>query len=301
MVYHMNRLTGGAIALLCVVSSAPALSQGVDGLSFSGDLEFEHTRFKRVGGTVAAGTMFLRYDGPVGLELGAEFYEDLEAGEGTSLPYAALSLGIGPGELALGAPQPVGDMLVEQPVFAGLRSFQEGFDARGAGIGKGVAAEMARADGERLLGVRVLSEGGPLRWGVSAHQITEQSGTHWQAAAEVTLGSGTEIEGFVQGEDNDLGATLGATVKAGKLDMGVYLSTQHVTAQTDAATAFVGFSLNEQLSLRAHARVEDGLVRENLMGVSAEYGFGTGAFAQFGAADGNQTSMTVDASVGIRF
>ncbi len=39
----------------------------------------------------------------------------------------------------------------------------------------------------------------------------------------------------------------------------------------------------------------------NTVGLEAEYGFGNGGYAQFGAADGNNTSMTLDASVGFRF
>ena len=48
-------------------------------------------------------------------------------------------------------------------------------------------------------------------------------------------------------------------------------------------------------------RAEGGAVDGNMIGVEAEYGFGNGAYAQFGAADGNNTSMTLDASIGFEF
>ena len=86
----MNRHSGGALALLLLASPVPALSQGMEALSFSGDLEFEHTRRNGASGTLAGGELFLRLEGPVGFELGADIDQDLETGGDFTVPYLAL-------------------------------------------------------------------------------------------------------------------------------------------------------------------------------------------------------------------
>jgi len=293
----MNRLSGGALALLCLCAPVPVMAQGMDALSFSGDLEFEHTRRNGASGTLAGGELFLRYEGPFGFELGADIDQNLETGADNTVPYLAATFGFGPGEVALGAPQPVADVLIDVPDFAGMRELQLGYDQRGTSVATGVA----KALGEQLYGGRIVAETGSLRWGASVHGITHQSGTHWQAAAEYAVGTGTEIEGAVEGEDGNLGLTVGATHQAGQFDMGLYLNSQRIVGSSDAATAFVGFAVSDALTVRGHLRAEDGAVQGNSVGVEAEYGFGNGGYAQFGAADGNNTSMTLDASVGFKF
>ena len=269
----------------------------MDALGFSGDLEFEHTRRNGASGTIAGGELFLRYEGPIGFELGADIDQNLETGADNTVPYLALTFGFGPGEVALGAPQPVADVLIRRPDFAGIRELQLGYDQRGTSVATGIAKTL----GEQLYGGRIVAETGALRWGASVHGITHQSGTHWQTTAKYTVGSGTEIEGAVEGEDGNLGVTVGATHQAGQFDMGLYLTSQRIIGTTEAASAFVGYSVSDALTVRGHVRAEGGAVDGNMIGVEAEYGFGNGAYAQFGAADGNNTSMTLDASIGFEF
>lgn len=293
----MNRHSGGALALLLLASPVPALSQGMEALSFSGDLEFEHTRRNGASGTLAGGELFLRLEGPVGFELGADIDQDLETGGDFTVPYLALTFGFGPGEVAVGAPQPVVDRIIDLPDFAGIRELQLGFDQRMASVATGVAKSL----GEQIYGARLMAETGSLRYGASIHGITHQSGAHWQVAGEYALRGGTQIEGAVEGEDGNLGVTVGANHQAGQFDMGLYLTSQRILGNTEAATAYLGYAVTPSLTLRGHLRSEDGTVTGNMVGVEAEYGFSNGAFAQFGAADGNRTSMTLDASLGFRF
>lgn len=297
MVYPMNRLSGGALALLCFLAPVPVVAQGMDALSFSGDIEFEHTRRNGASGTLGAAELMLRYEGPFGFELGGEIDENLETGADASLPFAAVTFGVGLGELALGAPQPVADKLIDIPDFAGIREQQIGFEARTTSIASGLAKSLD----EQLYGARFTAETGMLRYGASIHRLTHQSGTHWQVAGEYEAGIDSQIEGVIEGEDGNLGITLGAAHASGQFDMGLYLISQRIVGATDAALAYVGFSVSDSLTVRGHIRTEDGTVQNNLVGVEAEYGFSNGAYAQFGAADGNNTSMTLDASVGFKF
>lgn len=297
MVYNMNRLSGGALALLVLAQPFPALSQGMDAVAFTGGLEFEHTRRNGASGTLASGAFMLRYDGQVGFELGAELDEDLEEGDGLSLPYLAVTFGFGPGEVALGAPQPVVDEIIDLPAFAGNREMQIGFDLRTLSVAKGQAKLLE----EQLYGARLTVDTGSLRYGASLHGITHQSGANWQIAGEYLVGNATQVEGAVEGEDGNLSATVGANHQAGQFDMGLYLTSQRIVGETDAATAYLGYAVSDALTVRGHLRAEDGTVKGNLVGIEAEYGFSEIAYGQIGAADGNNTSMMLDASVGFRF
>ena len=297
MVYKMNRHMGGALALLLLASPLPAIAQGIEGLSFTGDLEFEHTRRNGASNTLAGGELFLRYEGPIGFELGADIDQNLDNGDDNTVPYLAVTFGFGPGEVALGAPQPVVDQLIDIPDFAGIREVQLGIDQRTTSVVTG----FAKALGEQVYGARLVAESGALRFGASLHGVTHQSGAFWQVAGEYEAPSGTQIEGAVEGEDGNLGVTVGANHQAGQFDMGLYLTSQRIVGSTDAALAYLGYSVTPSLTLRGHLRTEDGTVSGNTLGVEAEYGFSNGAYAQFGAADGNNTSMVLDASVGFKF
>lgn len=297
MVYPMNRLFGGALALLCLASPLPVLAQGMDALGFTGGLEFEHTRRNGAAGSMVGGELFLRYEGPFGFELGADIDHSLDTGTDYSVPFLALTFGIGPGTLAVGAPQPIADQLIDIPAFAGSRELQYGFDLRTTSIATG----MAKAAGEQLYGARMLVEAGLLRYGASLHRVTQQSGAHWQIAGEYEAAPGSQVEGTVEGEDGNLGITVGANHQAGQFDMGLYLTSQTIIGDTKAAVGYVGFAVSDALTVRGHVRTEDGTVSGNMVGIEAEYGFGNGAFAQVGATDGNTTSMALDASVGFEF
>lgn len=297
MVCLMNKIAGGAIALAMSLMPMAAMPQGMEALSFSGDIEFEHTRRNGASGTLVGGELFLRMEGPVGFELGGDFDENLDTGNGASVPYLAVTFGFGPGDFAIGAPQPVADMLIDVPDFAGVRELQAGFDARGTSIASG----LAKATGERLYGGRFVADAGGLRYGASVHRLTDRSGTHWQIAGEFEPGMGTQIEGAIEGEDGSLGVTIGANHQAGQFDMGLYLTSQKIVGSSEAIMGYVGYAVTGSLTVRGHLRSEDGTVRGNLIGLEAEYGFSNGAYAQFGAVDGNNTSMLLDASVGFRF
>lgn len=293
----MNRLFGGAFALLSLLGPFPVAAQGMDALAFSGDIEFEHTRRNGASNTLGSAELMLRYEGPFGFELGGEIDENLETGTDAALPFLAVTFGVGPGELALGAPQPVADGFIDIPDFAGIREQQVAFEGRSTSVATGLAKSL----GEQLYGARFTAETGMLRYGASIHRLTHQSGTHWQVAGEYEAGIDSQIEGVIEGEDGNLGITLGAAHSSGQFDMGLYLISQRIVGSTDAAVAYVGVAVNDALTVRGHIRTEDGTVQNNLVGVEAEYGFSNGAYAQFGAADGNNTSMTLDASVGFRF
>lgn len=297
MVYKMNRLSGGAVALLSLLAPLPVAAQGMDGLSFSGDIEFEHTRRNGASNTLGSAELMLRYEGPFGFELGGEIDENLETGADASLPFFAVTFDAGLGTIALGAPQPVADQFIDIPDFAGIREQQIAFEGRSTSLATGLAKSLD----EQIYGARFTSDAGQLRYGASVHKLTNRSGAHWQVAGEYQAGIDSQIEGVIEGEDGNLGFTLGAAHSSGQFDMGLYLISQRIVGSTDAAVAYVGYSLSNALTLRGHLRAENGTVDNNMIGIEAEYGFSNGAYAQFGAADGNNTSMTLDASVGFRF
>lgn len=293
----MNRHFCGALALLVVLSPLPSVAQGMDALSFSGDLEFEHTRRNGASGSMFGGELFLRYDGPVGFEFGGDIDHSLDTGTDHSVPYLAVTFGFGPGEIAVGAPQPVADQMLDIPDFAGNRELQLGIDARSTSVVTGLAKSL----GEQAYGARLTADQGALQYGASVHRLTHQNGLFWQLAGQYAMGSGTEIEGTLEGEDGNMAVTVGANHRAGQFDMGLYLTSQRILGTTEAATAYLGYALNDALTVRGHLRKEGGTVQGNLIGVEAEYGFGNGAFAQVGAVDGNATSAILDASVGFKF
>ena len=296
MVYPMNRLSGSALALCLCAIPLQTLAQGLEAMSFTGDLEFEHTRRNGASGTLFGGDVMLRYEGAFGFELGGDIDHDLESGTDASLPYLAVTFGVGPGTLAVGAPQTAVDQLIDLPDFAGNRELQFGFDQRGASIVTGLAKGL----GEQIYGARMMVESGAMTFGGSVHRITHQAGTHWQIAGDYQTGD-TQIEGALEGEDGNLGVIVGAHHQAGQFDMGLYLTSQRIVGNSEVAVGYVGYAVSPSLTLRGHLRTEGGTASGNMIGVEAEYGFSNGAYAQFGAADGNNTSMSLDASVGVKF
>lgn len=293
----MNRIAGGATALLMTFAPLPLAAQGMEPLSFTGELQFEHTRRNGASNTLGSADLMLRYEGPFGFELGGDIDKNLDTGADALLPYFAVTFGLGLGELAIGAPETVASKLIDIPDFAGIREQQIGFEARTTSVVTGLAKTLD----EQIYGARFTAETGQLRYGASLHRITHQSGTHWQVAGEYQAGIDSQIEGVLEGEDGNLGITVGAAHSSGQFDMGLYLISQRIVGSTESALAYVGVAVNDALTVRGHLRTEDGTVNNNMIGVEAEYGFSNGAYAQFGAADGNNTSMTIDASVGLRF
>ena len=294
----MNRQFGGALALLICASPIPAISQGMEAVSVTGQMELEHTRRNGASGTLLHGDFTLAYSGGVGFELGAVADQDLQEGTDAFALFGAVTFGTSFGDVAVGAPRPAADLLIEIPTFAGMHELQMGFNANQPSV----VTALSQSSGDQSYGARVTTESGALRYGASLHRLTTQSGTYWQVAGEYATGSGTEIEGVIEGEDGNLGVLIGANHQAGQFDLGLYLTSQHINGASDAVQGYAGYQISDALTLRGHLRMEDGpVISQNIIGVEAAYDFTNGAYAQFGAADGNETSMTLDASVGFKF
>lgn len=294
----MNRHFGGALALLFCASPFPAISQGMEAVSVTGQMELEHTRRNGASGTLLSGDFTLAYSGGFGFELGVVADQDLQNGTDAFALFGAVTFGTAFGDVAVGAPRPVADQLIDIPVFAGIHELQMGINA----TQPSVVTALSQVSGDQSYGARLTTETGALRYGASVHRLTSQSGTYWQLAGEYDTGSGTEIEGVIEGEDGNLGVLVGANHTAGQFDLGLYLTSQHINGTSDAVQGYAGYQISDALTVRGHLRMEDGpVISQNIVGVEASYDFTNGAYAQFGAADGNQTSMTLDASVGFKF
>ncbi|MEY4983671.1 MAG: hypothetical protein RIR62_1937 [Pseudomonadota bacterium] len=295
-----RHITLAAVALC----AAPAVAQD-DPTGPRGAFELEYLRSGDRSDLVLNGDLGLSHRGAgagavgLGFDLGLTSAYNLSEGEDATRFIAAAVLSFGFGELAVGLPESIGEVLVNRPSFAGNGQVDDALD----GLMPPVTGTIARNRDAQAYGLRFSAEAGALRYGVSALKVQDLSGVVVEAAGAYALGQGT-VEGMLEfGSDSGrTGGTLGLTQSFGQVDLGAYMGWQRAVARADSVQASVDYHLSDSLTVGGDiGRVKQAGVTSNLVGASMEYRFGSGAYGQLGITDSNRSPVLYDLSVGIRF
>lgn len=296
--------TGRLMAALFLFVPFGAQAQD-SGTTTTGNFELEYLRSDGSSDTLLAGDVMLAYRGAgmgaagLGFDLGFDTRYNLSDGEDATALYAAVVLNWGFGDIAIGMPKGIGELLIERPAFAGIRAFD---DVAGL-VMPPVTGSYARLADARAFGVRYDSTAGQVRYGASLQKLQDEEGLFLQGAAEYALGQGA-VEGMIEmnTDGGSPSALIGVTQTAGQLDFGLYLGRQKTLVDGTGFQASVDYRMSDSLTFGGDfLRVDAAGGKEDFYGVNMEYTFGQGAYGQLGVADGNDTTTLWDASVGIRF
>lgn len=293
-------------ALAALVISAFPLCAHAQGLETSGNVDLEFLRGNSASSTLLSGDVMLRYrSGSFGGELGTDSDFVLDGGGEFKSIYAAALVGTAFGEFAIGAPESAADMLIDVPSFAGMKAIDAGGFLPGQPLTLGtpsVVGAIAKGEDRQSYGLRYSGSSGDIRYGASFHRFDGSEDTILQAAAEYTMGQ-TQIEGMIENESLQGGFSglIGVAHDQGQYTVSAYLSRQTITADGTTFQLNGDYRLSENLTIGGSFARKDFGSEQYLYGVTAGWGFGNGAYLSGGVADGDNTGLLMDASVGYKF
>jgi hypothetical protein len=299
-----NTLFHAAALASFAMISGQAAAQSDEGLVLTGQTELEYLHSNSSSDTLLATDMLLSYRGGyvggvgLGFELGVDADLLLDSGDSYSALYGAVLLSTMAGEFAIGAPKPITDLLIEKPSFAGMKAL----DLELAALSPSIVGSASKLGDAQSYGLRYSGASGALRYGASVHKLHGVSGTLYQAAAEYSFGS-SAVEGAIESDSltGNYSGTIGVTHSAGQFDIGAYVTRERQTLDGNMFQLSADYRVSDSLKVGGDvARLNFGS-RQTLFGLSAEYGFGNGAYVQGGVADGDGMRTTMDASVGFKF
>ncbi len=300
-----HRALAALIALLCPLS---AMAQGVDaqGLETKGQVELEFMRGNDASTLLLSSDVTLRYrSGSFGGEIGTDSDFVLDGGGEFRSLYAAALIGTSFGEFAVGAPESAADMLIDVPSFAGMKGIDAGGIVAGQPVTLGtpsVVGAIAKGEDRQSYGLRFTGSNADIRYGASIHRFDGSEDTIVQAAAEYTTGQ-TQIEGMIESESlkGGFSGLIGVAHDSGQYSVSAYLSRQTITADGTTFQLNGDYRISDSLTVGGSLARKDFGTEQYLYGVTAGWGFGNGAYLSGGIADGDDTGLLMDASVGYKF
>lgn len=269
-----------------------------------GSFELEYARIDGDSGLLLDGDIDLRYRGggsgavELGFDLGADATFDLSEGDDYAALYAAAVVNWGFGEVAIGMPRSIGEVLVDRSSIAGIRALDDIVHA----FFPPVSGVVAKYTDKRAFGVRYENGMGQLRYGASALKVQDSRGTFIEAAGEYAIGQGA-VEGVVE-YNTDVGkanAMIGFAQSTGQLDFGIYMARQKMGTDGTSFQASVDYNIRENFTVGGDFVRLDGDDKRDIYGASMEYGFDRGIYGQFGFARDSEGDNFWDASVGFEF
>lgn len=299
----MNRFPVALPALIVAFCPLSALAQG---LETSGQFELEYLRGNDAGTTLFSADAMLRYrGGALGVELGTDSDFALDDGPELKSFYAAALVDSGFGEFAIGAPEAVADMLIDVPSFAGMKGVDAGGMIPGQDVALGtpsMAGVIAKREGRQSYGLRYSNTAGAARYGASLHKFEGTGSTLFQIAGEYTMGQ-TQIEGMVENKSLEGGFSglVGVAHDAGQFTVSAYLSRQTIDGDGTTFQLSGDYRMSDNLTIGGSFARKDFTEEEYLYGVTAAWGLGNGAYLSGGIADGDNSTVLMDASVGYKF
>lgn len=295
-----------ALAASLVIGAAPfATAQDLGDARPSGGFELEYLVQDGSNNTYLDGQIDMMHRGmsagavQLGFDLGVDATFDLTRGGEMYALYGAIVVDPGFGNFAVGAPRSIGGMLIDRPAFAGNKALSNLADV----VVPPVADSMSKLTKEQSFGLRYDNEAGALRYGASIQKVNEIHGLFVQAAAEYSFGQG-QIEGLIENntKEGGLSMLLGVNGTAGQFDYAVYAGDQRTILDGTGLQASIGYAVSDSLRVGGDlARVDIGNSMTDLWGLSGQYDFAGGAYAQLGVSDGEDTQALWDASIGFEF
>lgn len=299
----MNRLSRALPALFLAFMPYAVSAQG---LETSGQVELEYLHGNDAGTTLFSADAMLRYrGGALGVELGSDSDFALDNGPELKSFYAAALIDSGFGEFAIGAPESAADMLIDVPSFNRMKGLDAGGFIPGQDVTLGtpsMVGPIAKSEDRQSYGLRYSNTAGEMRYGASVHKFEGTGSTLFQLAGEYTTGQ-TQIEGMIENKSLEGGFSglIGVAHDAGQFTVSAYLSRQTILDDGTTFQISGDYRMSESLTLGGSFARKDFGQEEYLYGVNAGWGFGNGAYLQGGIADGDNTTILMDASVGYKF
>jgi hypothetical protein len=276
-----------------------------DGGTTTGGFELEFARIEGSSSLILDGDIDLRYRGSgfggagLGFDLGVDATFDLSEGEQDTALYAAAVGNWGFGDIAIGMPRGIGDVLIDRPSIAGMQML----DDLSRVFFPPVTGVLAKYSSKPSFGIRYENSMNDLRYGASALKVRDIEGVFIEAAGEYAIGQGA-VEGMIE-YNTELGkanALVGFQQAAGQLEFGAYLSRQNIGIEGTSIQGSVDYRMTENFVFGGDlVRLDSDGDKVNLVGASMEYGFGSGIYGQLGFAHANSGDSYWDASVGFKF
>lgn len=300
----MNRLPRALPALFFALSPVAALAQGIETL---GQVELEYLHGNDATTTLFSADAMLRWrsGGAFGAEVGTDSDFALDDGPELRSFYAAGLFATGLGEFAIGAPQSAADMLIDVPAFNRMQALDAGGFLPGQDVSLGtpsMVGPIAKSEDRQSYGLRYSNTAGDIRYGASVHKFEGTGSTLFQIAGEYTTGQ-TQIEGMIENKSLEGGFSglIGVAHDAGQFSVSAYLSRQTILSNGTTFQLNGDYRMSDNLTIGGSFARKDFGQEQYLYGVNAGWGFGNGAYLQGGIADGDDTSILMDASVGYKF
>ncbi|MCU0827501.1 MAG: porin [Tabrizicola sp.] len=305
--------TASLIAFALGSSSTLALDLG-NGFSILGDVELEYLTDGDDDVSFAFADVTFGWRSQAGgqigfgLDLTLQNFSDLDNGEGRTATWAALVVTTGYGDVAIGRPQPVLERFFDAPEMGGTHYPDVLFGVFG-GYGGSFIAQVALFEDADMVGVTFQGEASGLTYGAGVHRIdsTPSDVNAYELAVGYKAG-GVELFGGFERIDTPVEyldrLQLGARYDADRWAVGAHhQSLDFVVTNFEVSTLYADYKVTDALTLGVQAQHFDtGPASNDFYGLSGEYSFGPGGFAQLGylkAAEGIEDVFS--ASVGYRF
>jgi hypothetical protein len=293
----MARMITSAAAVFLGMTAQGALAQDGTGFSYSGQIGI---KYLDAGGaqTLLGADLFATYatGGALGFEAGFITDISLDNGNDLSAFHGAITYDTGFGRVAVGAPRPVTDLLIDTPAFGGSRLVEIEFFS----FSPSLVTPFSRIGDAQQFGARFTGEQGALRYGMSVHRVEDLDLTFWQVAGDYRVGNlelDAAIEG-IEGEGN-LNVTVGGTYAVNNITVGLYLNQNDLVGGIANAKAHLAYAVTDALTVRGHLwHFESGV--ETSTGLEAEYDFPNKTFVQAGVTRYFSANL-LEASFGYKF
>ena len=304
----MTNVTGWAAlaALIAVPTFAAAQDYGADRPGGpTGGFELEYIGTEHKGRSSLDGDIDLMQRGlpagmwSLGFDLGVDATFDLSSGKDSYAFFGAIVVDPGFGEIAVGAPRSIGSLLIDRPVFAGNQARDRELET----VFPPMSDSLAKSQQVQSYGLRFDATSGAVRYGASLQKLNSLDGMFLQAGAEYSFGQGA-VEGVLEKRTNTdgLNLTVGVSGAAQQVDYALYLGLQDGATDTTGVQAGLGYAVSDSLRVGGDFGLRQTPTDESTYyGASAEYSFDSGARAQIGISDGNDTRVMWDASIGFEF
>jgi hypothetical protein len=297
--------------LTCLLSGATFSAQALDlgpGLTLTGDIELEHADGEPIRAEslqFADITLSWRASGGGALGFGADLAlvaQDRLQNQGD----ASVAFWGGPvlttplGDLAIGRPRPVLTRMIDLPRLGGLRVLDDGL----AKV-TGSLAEVAANEGDNdSLGLVFVGATGNLSYGLGLHRFEALDIRVAEAAIAYQLGATRLFAAIEDVAGFDFRKVMvGASHDFGRLRVGGLLSrVTEAGATLDVTRLHATLAVTDRLDLGLqHLRQTQSGQSAELTGVTAEYRFGSGFFAEAGLLKSSGAGDVANLSVGWRF
>lgn len=301
-----------AVAALATGLGAPAMALDFgSGFSLVGDVELEYLSGSGDDSTYGFADLTLGWRSQGGGAVGFGFdvalvdIEFLDDSDRINAFWGGLVLTTSFGEFTIGNPRPLLTTMIDTPAVGGVRIF----DLEIGSVTGSSLENFAFSDGVNLAGLSFKGGSGDLTYGVSYH--TFDFGGPDVDAIELALNyqlGNTLIQGGIEvlsvGSQSFEKVLIGATYADDRWSAGLLLTnSSQGGGDLSAIKVFGDYAITEAFTLGVQAlNFTAGSSDNTYYGVTGEFGFGTGGFAELGAFSFSGGGDTVyNASVGYRF